>query len=498
MPHLPKSFNAGHRVTQTPMAETPVASTVSDASATVATTEHRHASWLELFHDLVYVVAVAFLAARLSLDISLTGFAIFVGLFIPVWWSWAGQTIFASRFGRDTPFQRSMVLLQMVGAAAMAIQIPSATGAGSAGFAAAYVLTRSTLLVLYIRARTEYPEARNLNSAFLLGYGLGAALWLVSIAFPPPFRFAFWAAGLAVEVGTFVLARNVSRRFPVHTSHLPERFGLFTIIVLGETVLAIFLGVADVNWNPLAVVAALIGFGLAVAIWWNYFGYVDRAPLQCTLGNGHAYTLFHLPMVLGITAMGVGIEHVVIEASEGLFSSSTLWLLAGGLGLWVGAFYGLQFVTYSHRDHRRLSATYALASLGIVPVAFLSGPVNPIALLAIFGLVMGLLTYVEVQRRAAIPSRAYLTRADYPDRPQGGKLRVYRGKGIEVRYDPEACTHVAECLRGLPEVFDLRNRPWANPDGSPVEEVAEIIRRCPTGALSYELVGEKPEEEADA
>ncbi|MFQ5553166.1 MAG: low temperature requirement protein A, partial [Thermoplasmata archaeon] len=392
------------------MAETPTVPSEGTFPADIATPDQRHASWLELFYDLVYVVAVAFLAARLSQDISLTGFAIFVGLFIPVWWSWAGQTIFASRFGRDTPFQRAMMLLQMVAAAAMAIQIPQATGDSSAGFAAAYILTRSTLLILYLRARTEYPEARSLNTAFLTGYGAGAALWLISIAFPPPFRFVLWAAGFAVEFGTFVLARDVSRRFPVHTSHLPERFGLFTIIVLGETILALFLGVADVNWNPLAVLAALIGFGLAVTIWWNYFGYVDRAPLQCTLGNGHAYTLFHLPMVLGIVAMGVGIEHVVVEASRADFSPSTIWLLGGGLALWVGAFYGLQYVTYPPREHRRLSATYGLASLALVPAAFLSAPLHPVAMLGVFGLVMATLTYVEVERRAAIPSRAYVNR----------------------------------------------------------------------------------------
>ncbi|MEE9174087.1 MAG: low temperature requirement protein A [Thermoplasmata archaeon] len=479
------------------MAETPTVESLGDPVANPATIEHRHASWLELFYDLVYVVAVAFLASRLSRDISLTGFAVFAGLFIPVWWSWAGQTIFASRFGRDTPFQRSMMLLQMVGAAAMAIQIPAATGVSSAGFAVAYVLTRSTLFILYLRARTEYPEAKSLNTVFLTGYGLGAALWLVSIAVPPPLRFVLWAAGLAVEFGTFILARGVSRRFPVHTSHLPERFGLFTILVLGETILAILLGVADVNWNPLAVVAALIGFGLAVAIWWNYFGYVDRAPLQCTLGNGHAYTLFHLPMVLGIITMGVGIEHIVVEASEAAFSLSTLWILGGGLALWVGAFYGLQFVTYPPREHRRLNAAYGLASLAIVPAAFLGAPLHPVAVLAIFGLVMGVLAYVEVQRRAAVPSRAYLTAADYRKRARGSKMREYRGRGIVVRYDPELCAHAAECLRGLPDVFDLRNRPWVDPDGAPVEEVMAVIRTCPTGALSYEIVGDDSETEAE-
>jgi uncharacterized Fe-S cluster protein YjdI len=66
------------------------------------------------------------------------------------------------------------------------------------------------------------------------------------------------------------------------------------------------------------------------------------------------------------------------------------------------------------------------------------------------------------------------------------KLQEYQGPGIVVRFDPKRCIHAAECVRGLPEVFDSERRPWVQPDGAGAEAVAEVIRRCPTGALHFE------------
>ncbi len=457
-------------------------------------TDQRHATWLELFYDLVYVVAVANLAGQLGRNVSLEGLAVFAGLFLPVWWSWAGHTIFATRFGRDDNLERGLTLLQMLAAAAMAMQLPGALGAGSAGFAGTYVATRATLLVLYLRARGHYPEARNLNTVLVAGYAFGAGLWLVSLAFPTPMRFVLWVVGICVEFGTFLLARNVSRRFPVHTSHLPERFGLFTIIVLGEAILAIVLGVADVNWNPLAIGAALAGFAMAASIWWNYFGYVDRAPIQCTLGNGQAYMFFHLPMLLGLIATGVGIEHVITESGQSEFLPETLWLLAGGLVVWVVSFFGLQSVTYPPRERRRLATTYGLASLGILATVLVGAPFHPVGVITILSLVMGVVALLEVQRRAAVLPRAYVSQ-DQPSRPSTThESREYLGEGIVVMFNPHVCIHSAECLTRLPKVFDLRNRPWVKPDNATVETVSHAIAACPSGALTYRLLKDEKAE----
>ena len=316
-------------------------------------TEARHATWLELFYDLVYIVAVAVLAHQLSDDVSIRGLAVFIGLFTPVWWSWAGYTIFATRFGEEDDFLRGMILLQMLASAAMAVQLPNAFGSGSAGFALAYVATRATLIVLYFRVRMQFPEAHRLTTFLLAGYSAGAALWLISIGFEAPLRFVLWAVGIFIEFATFILARKLARKFPVHTVHLPERVGLFTIIVLGEAILAIIIGVGDVNWNPMAVVSAVVGFALVSSIWWNYFGYVDRAVLECSLGNGQAYMFLHLPMLIGLIMMRVGIGHIIEESNHALFLPETIMILGGGLALWIAAFYSLQLVTYPLRERGR-------------------------------------------------------------------------------------------------------------------------------------------------
>lgn len=448
-------------------------------------TEHRHATWLELFYDLVYIVAVAILAHQLSNNVSIKGFAIFVGLFTPVWWSWAGHTIFATRFGRDDNFQRGMTILQMLASAALAVQLPGALGPGSAGFVAAYVATRATLMVLYVRARSQYPEANRLTGLYLAGYSVGAALWLMSIAFDSPTRYLLWAVGTGIEFATFILARKVARQFPVHTFHLPERMGLFTIIVLGEAILAIIIGVGDVNWNPPAVVAAIVGFAIATSIWWNYFGYVDRAVLECTLGNGQAYMFLHLPMLIGLIAIRVGIEHSIGDINSAVFSPGTIWILGGGLALWIAAFYSLQLVTYPHRERRRLTLTYGIAFLGIIPIILLGDSMHPAGPTLLFGIIAVVIAVLEVQRRASILTGVYGSNepSNSPTKRRGPK--EYHGTGVIVQFDPQVCIHSAECLTRLPRVFNLRNRPWVKTDSASAELIMNTIRHCPSGALTY-------------
>ncbi len=453
-------------------------------------TEHRHATWLELFYDLVYVVAIAVLAHQLSDDVSIQGLAVFVGLFIPVWWSWAGYTIFSTRFGEDDNFQRGMILLQMLASAAMAVQLPQAFGSGSAGFAVAYVATRATLIVLYFRAREQYPEANRLTAFLLAGYTAGASLWLISIWLDAPLRYIFWAVGIFIEFATFILARKVARQFPVHTVHLPERVGLFTIIVLGESILAIIMGVGDVNWNPLAVVAAFTGFAIVTSIWWNYFGYVDRAVLECSLGNGQAYMFMHLPMLLGLIAMRVGIGHIIEDSNHAIFPPETIWLLGGGLALWIAAFYSLQLITYPPREGPRLTATYGIALATITPPLLMAGSLHPIGLAVLFGVVSVVITVFEVQRRSGILTGVYSEKENTgrPGKRRGPK--EYRGTHVIVLFDPVVCTHSAVCLTRLPKVFNLRNRPWISADGATAEAVISTVEHCPSGALTYRQSGD--------
>jgi low temperature requirement protein LtrA len=114
----------------------------------------RRATWLELFFDLVFVVAVAQLATKLSKDTSAAGFGTFCGLFLPALWAWIGFAFYANRFDTDDVLYRAMKMAAMLGIAALAVNVPHATTEhGSVGFAVSYVSVRAVLLAMYLRAR---------------------------------------------------------------------------------------------------------------------------------------------------------------------------------------------------------------------------------------------------------------------------------------------------------------------------------------------------------
>src|ERR671920_1174403 len=124
--------------------------------------EERHASWLELFFDLVFVVAIAELSPELVVNHTLNGFAIFAALFVPIFVAWQGFSFYADRFDTDDVLFRVCVLAAMLAVAALAIQIPDVAHGESAGFALAYVAIRVLTVVLNLRAYRHVPLARPL------------------------------------------------------------------------------------------------------------------------------------------------------------------------------------------------------------------------------------------------------------------------------------------------------------------------------------------------
>ena len=124
--------------------------------------EHRHATWLELFYDLVFVVAVSQVAHNLYADVSIAGFLSFGFLFIPIWWAWIGTTFYANRFDSDDIGHRLLIGLQMLAIAALAVNVHHGLGESSAGFALAYAAGRAVLVIEYFRAAKHIPQAREL------------------------------------------------------------------------------------------------------------------------------------------------------------------------------------------------------------------------------------------------------------------------------------------------------------------------------------------------
>jgi low temperature requirement protein LtrA len=313
---------------------------------TIETTEERKVTWTELFYDLVFVVAVAGLGARLLDDPTFRGAAVFTGLFVPLWWAWAGFTFYADRYDTDDLGQRTLAVAQMVAIALMAASISGEETDSLTAFALAYVAARSILIVMYLRARRHVPETRKLVGGYVRGMSVAVALWLVSVFVPEPYRYILWAVGLLIDFYTPYRLRRIQAKVPLDVAHLPERFGLFTILVLGESMAATVAGISHEGWVVGPTVTGVLAVVVAAGLWWIYFDNLDGTVVRRRVEQQKAWkpTVWiygHLPLVIGLMATAIGLEGAVIGAGGHDWPPNERWLLIAGIG---GALIGMAII----------------------------------------------------------------------------------------------------------------------------------------------------------
>lgn len=363
----------------------------------------RHATWYELFFDLVFVAAVSQLAAALSRDPTLVGFARFAGLFVPIAWAWAGFAFYANRFGTDDVIYRLVKAVAMLAIAALAVSVHSVMhgGHGSVTFAIALVATRACLIALYARARRYVTGAgRTLIDIYIGGFSVGAALWLISIAFPGPARYWLWAAALALELALPPFAWSALGRVGrvVNAFHITERFGQFFIIVLGESIVAVVAGIAGTHLTAAASALATCGMVIGLSLWWIYFDLADTSVVGRGL-LGLVFVYAHFPLLAGVAALGAGIKIAITHADATSLGAGARWAISGGLACYLLSLAMLHMGAdwTSLRDRAFLGR---LASAAVVIVlAAAGGGLPPVAFVAILAatliaqLVLELLTY---------------------------------------------------------------------------------------------------------
>jgi low temperature requirement protein LtrA len=360
----------------------------------------RHATWLELFYDLVFVVVIFQLAHNLEEDFSLYGFLGFLALFVPVWWSWIGAVFYATRFDTDDLGHRILILLQMVGAAALAVNVPDALGNDSAGFALSYAAIRIILVLEYVRTdiSKSFSSATPLIRRYSIGFLCGAIVWIISAFIPPPFRFLLWGIALVIDFATLITAGRLHSQFAPHISHLPERIGLFIILVLGESVLEVVVGAQNREFDIYSMVILALGLSIPFSLWWLYFDSVDGAPIRALREKGRigVYSLWligHFPLVVAITSIGVGLGYITSKANGLALSYFEQWLVCGSVALSLGAQGVLQLssayyylYTGSTQQYRASIrwATYRIISAGVAfLIPILRIPLSPFLVVCI-------------------------------------------------------------------------------------------------------------------
>jgi low temperature requirement protein LtrA len=303
----------------------------------------RSVTFLELFYDLVYVVLVARLAHTLAENVTPSGILGYAFLFVVVWWAWFNGSSYHDIHGNNDIRTRVFTFLQMFTVAAMAIFAGDALGESSVGFALAYAAFQLILTYLWWRTGVYDPNHRPLSRPYSAVFLVTTLLFAGSVFVAGPARFYLW--GIAILLSLMLpfnayrqgkknrlIQEEVNRIIDVSPS-LVERFGLLTIIVLGEVMVGTVNGVAGrphLDWT-LGITAAL-GMIIAIGLWWIYFDFVSHRKPLATIGKVGQWFYLHLPMTAGIAAVGAAVFNVVEHSGEPL-EAGVRWLLVGSVSL---------------------------------------------------------------------------------------------------------------------------------------------------------------------
>ena len=367
---------------------------------------HRVATPLELLFDLTFVVAVAAVVPELAHAIAdahpIEGVIGYVLVFFGIWWAWMNFTWFASAFDCDDALYRVLTMVQMAGVLVLAAGVVPAFEEGQFATAVAgYVLMRIALVAQWLRVARSVPEYRVNALRYAVPIAAVQVLWIVRLALPQP-----------IGVVTFLLLGIVellipwwadrTNMTPWHPHHIAERYGLFTIIVLGESVLAatnaLLAAKTETGLSVDLTIVAIAGLVLLFACWWLYFLVSDAPRLDARRERAFVWGYGHFFVFAALAALGAGLE-ATIEATSHEVAASTL-VIGYSVALPFAIFLVSRYVLYVRLGGERIGRHEVIAAeLGIVlAIPLLGVVVSPVwVLVAIATAAAGFVAYKSVR-----------------------------------------------------------------------------------------------------
>ena len=276
---------------------------------------HRAASSLELFFDLVFVVAVSIAAVNLHHDLSEGHFAhgikAFALVFFAIWWAWMNFTWFATSFDTDDWLYRVLTLVQMAGVLVLAAGIePAFVDENFVIVIIGYVIMRAALVAQWLRASRGDETLRATTRMYALGVTIVQILWLLWLLLDGPAKTIGLFLLVLAELSVPLIAERRGNT-PWHPHHITERYGLFTLILLGESLLASANAVIEAlhEDHELAslISVAVLAFIVTAALWWIYFWPPHHDAIG-TLGQSIRYGYGHYFIFAAAGAFSAGIE----------------------------------------------------------------------------------------------------------------------------------------------------------------------------------------------
>ncbi|BCJ45151.1 low temperature requirement protein A [Actinoplanes ianthinogenes] len=295
-------------------------------------------STLELFFDLVFVFTVTQLADSLAHHLTPAGLLNVVLILVVVWWMYSGYAWLTNAVAPTTSGRRTLLLIGMAGFLVMALAIPEAFGKYGWIFGLAYVVVNLTHSVMFLQAGPAATRVmRTLGPLNLLA----ALLVLAGGLLPEPWRHLCWLAAPVVQISAGYL--HPAELHHISAAHFVERHSLVTIIAIGESIIAIGVGVgADLSGG--VIMAAVLGLCVAYYLWWAYFADGDRRSEHVLAEAGdpkrrarlalNAWGYAHVPILLGIVVTAVGIKKTLGHAFGALPWNEAI-TLGGGVAIYL-------------------------------------------------------------------------------------------------------------------------------------------------------------------
>ena len=373
----------------------------------------QRATSLELFYDLVFVFAVTQVSHFLLAHLTATGAAEAALVLLVVWWAWNYTTWVTNELDLESTVVRLVLIGVMFASLLMAVAIPQAFGGRALLFIGSYLaiqIGRHTFLTFVVAGPGTIERER--AGRILAWFVAAGALWIAGGFADGTLRAALWVAALAVDYAAPLSVYWVPGRprfsehaWEVGVEHFAERFQLFMIIALGESIVVTGATTADLPLNLGRAVAFGLAFLGTCALWWLYFNYVARiaqrrlelAPERTRMARD-AYTYLHVVMVAGIIVAAVGNELVIAHPSARLPAREIAAVVAGP------ALYLLAHVLFRLRMTRTVSSKRLGGAVACAAVAG-AGPFAPAVVLAAL-VVAVLIAVIVLEQRAGARRRA--------------------------------------------------------------------------------------------
>ena len=285
--------------------------------------KHRAATPLELFFDLCFVVAVAQASVALHHEVAaghlLEAALFFLMTFFAIWWAWMNFTWFASAYDTDDVLYRLLTFVQIAGVLVIASGVERAfSELDYATMTVGYLIMCIGLVAQWLRVAIEHPDRRRTTLRYAVGVSIVQVGWVLRLLLPGELGLFAFAPLVVLELLVPVWAESTGHSTPFHGGHVAERYGLFTIIVLGECILAASTAVqvamtAGGLSVPLLTLAAG-GLLLVLAMWWAYFKH-DNAAEPAELRQAFIWGYGHYFVFAAVAATGAGL-HVAADLTH--------------------------------------------------------------------------------------------------------------------------------------------------------------------------------------